>query len=378
MKRHQLRFYLVFTLVFSLTAGSAFFTSHEILHLTQSKIAFSIWAVLSVFFQGPFLLLPLDRGRTLGAFSRKFPQWLFLALVGFNLTQIFLVLLFPVFLFVPNSIGLLGYFPFVLYLLVLVVVFRAIFNVVEVDIKLKFEGLPKNWTPLTILHLSDIHSGPFMKYAHLEKVVERLNKKEFDICVVTGDVVNHSAKDLTWTLTLLEKLKSTIGTFAAIGNHEYIDDEKKIIEIYNASKIELLIKSSKYLSKGGNKIRLIGVDYPFDSERTGRDEVQNALATSFSNFPLQEGEFQILLSHHPNGFEVAKELRIPLTLAGHTHGGQIEVANKSIVGAFVKYIKGIYEFEDHFMYVNSGLGNWLPFRLNVPCEYAIITVEATS
>jgi predicted MPP superfamily phosphohydrolase len=125
-----------------------------------------------------------------------------------------------------------------------------------------------------------------------------------------------------------------------------------------------------------NRIRLIGVDYPFDEERTGRDEVHGALAASLPVSPQSPGELQILLSHHPNGFEVAKELNIPLTLSGHTHGGQIEVLGRNIVTAFQKYTKGLYTATDAFMYVNSGLGNWMPFRINVPCEYALITIES--
>ena len=285
-----------------------------------------------------------------------------------------MTLIFPIFWLVPPGGHFYDYFPILIVVGIEAIVFRSVFRVERNAIVIKVPDLPKNWKPLTILHLSDIHSGPFMRHKHLKNLINKFNREKFDLCVVTGDVVNHSATELQWTLDLLETINSPLGTFASIGNHEYIDDEKKVIETYSRSKIELILDSSKYISNGVHKVRLIGVDYPFEIKMTGEREINDALSRSLEKNPREEGEFNILLSHHPEGFDAAELLNIPLTLAGHTHGGQIEFSKKNTLGYFMKYIRGLYKRGSSFLYVNSGLGNWMPFRVNVPCEYALITV----
>lgn len=375
MKRSESRFLIVVGLVVLTLVFSGILGAHEIYRLTQNKMIFNIWCTLSLIFQTPFIIIPLDRGRTVGFVGKYLPQWVSLFMVAWNLTQIFLFLLSPIIIFLPAENIFSEYFPIAIVLIVFGIVFRSAYRVVERVINLKIKSLPSDWKPLTILHLSDIHSGPFMRSSHLNKIVSRVNKRNFDLCVVTGDIVNHSAKELGWTLSILEKINSRLGTYASIGNHEYIDNEKEIEEGYKKSKIELLLDSSKLISSEKAKVRLIGVDFPFDKGITGAEEIKSALAKSINLSPIEKGELQVLLSHHPDGFQIAQTMGIPVTLSGHTHGGQIKFGKKTLANLMYKYAMGLYEQGGSFLYVSAGLGNWLPFRINVPCEYALITIE---
>jgi predicted MPP superfamily phosphohydrolase len=372
MRRDERKFYVIVCTAVLVIAGSGVFGAREVFRLTQNRELGLLWALLCLIFQTPFILIPIDRGRTLNFYGKYLPLWFGLVMIAWDLTQLFFLLISPLVLFIPGGSPELKNLPFFILVALLAVVFRSAFRVVEKKIIIRLPFLPEGWEPITILHLSDIHAGPFMRSPHLSRVVDRLNETKFDLCVVTGDVVNHSAKELPWTLSLLEKINSRFGTYAAIGNHEYIDNEKEVISSYKDSKIELLLDSSKSIALDKFKIRLIGVDFPFEKKFTGEDDIRRALSKSG---PVEKDELQILLSHHPSGFKVAQTLGIPVTLSGHTHGGQIMLANKNIAGSFNEYLKGLYESGGAFLYVSAGLGNWLPFRINVPCEYALITIE---
>lgn len=85
--------------------------------------------------------------------------------------------------------------------------------------------------------------------------------------------------------------------------------------------------------------------------------------------------FPILLAHHPHAFDVAAEAGFPLTLSGHTHGGQLMLTREFGVGNILfHYISGIYRKGDKLLVVSNGTGNWLPLRINAPAEILHLTL----
>jgi predicted MPP superfamily phosphohydrolase len=84
------------------------------------------------------------------------------------------------------------------------------------------------------------------------------------------------------------------------------------------------------------------------------------------------GQFHILLSHHPDAFEQASARQVPVTLSGHTHGGQVSIFGFAPVDLVVRYSRGIYQEGPSRLYVTTGLGHWFPFRLNCPTELPVI------
>jgi uncharacterized protein len=86
--------------------------------------------------------------------------------------------------------------------------------------------------------------------------------------------------------------------------------------------------------------------------------------------------FPILLAHHPHAFDAAAEAGMPLTLSGHTHGGQLMLNEQLGFGpAMFRYWSGLYERGPSKLIVSNGVGNWFPLRLNAPAEIVHLTLR---
>jgi hypothetical protein len=87
--------------------------------------------------------------------------------------------------------------------------------------------------------------------------------------------------------------------------------------------------------------------------------------------------FGILIAHHPHAFDWAAEAGIPLTLCGHTHGGQLMLSPNFGVGPLLfRYWSGLYEKGSSKLIVSNGVGNWFPLRINAPAEIVHITLRS--
>jgi predicted MPP superfamily phosphohydrolase len=85
----------------------------------------------------------------------------------------------------------------------------------------------------------------------------------------------------------------------------------------------------------------------------------------------------ILLNHNPNSFDRAVELGIDLTLAGHSHGGQLALSfinrGVALVRPETPYVSGWYEKADSQLYVNRGIGTTgPPIRLGARPEITVL------
>jgi predicted MPP superfamily phosphohydrolase len=85
--------------------------------------------------------------------------------------------------------------------------------------------------------------------------------------------------------------------------------------------------------------------------------------------------FRILLAHHPHAFDPAADMGIPLTLSGHTHGGQIMLTPNWGAGRVFKYWSGLYEKDRAKLVVSNGVGNWFPLRIGAPAEIVHLTLR---
>ena len=86
--------------------------------------------------------------------------------------------------------------------------------------------------------------------------------------------------------------------------------------------------------------------------------------------------FPILLAHHPHVFDAAVKADLPLTLSGHTHGGQCMFDSQHGVGSVLfRYWSGLYARGRSQMIISNGVGNWLPIRINAPAEIVHLTLR---
>ncbi|MGD1075292.1 MAG: metallophosphoesterase [Thermodesulfovibrionales bacterium] len=267
-----------------------------------------------------------------------------------------------------------------------------------VNVEVPIANLPKRLEGLRIVQLSDIHIGDFMPRAEVRRAVEMANELNADLAVVTGDFISSAGDPLEDCISELSRLRVPLGIWGCNGNHEvYAEMEDLSHKLFNDHGMRLLRQQSAELQWQGGKINLMGVDYQGGRRLSGE---QHRMLHGMESL-IRKDIPNILLSHNPNSFYRAAELGIELSLAGHTHGGQvrIELVDRQWSPArFVtKFVAGIYHlpFGNNAdtaeyganppnstaaaLYVNRGLGTFgMPVRLGVPPEITLLTLRATA
>jgi predicted MPP superfamily phosphohydrolase len=269
---------------------------------------------------------------------------------------------------------------------------RLKYQVQKVDIPI--EGLPKELEGLRIVQLSDIHIGDFMPQEEVRRAVQMANDLRPDIAMVTGDFISGHNDPLEDCIAELSKLSAPLGTWGCNGNHEiYAGVEDAAEQLFARNGMRLLRQESVQLNWLGANFNLIGVDYQRDHMTPGPHgrvlgQIEHLVRRDMPN---------ILLSHNPNSFRRAAELGIELSLAGHTHGGQVKVEivdhTWSPARLITDFVAGLYRLplgtldsggadansaKTAFLYVNRGLGTFgMPVRLGVPPEITLLTLRAS-
>lgn len=258
------------------------------------------------------------------------------------------------------------------------------------------------WQPgldgLRIVQLSDIHIGSYMSVSDVRRVVGMANDLGADLAVVTGDFLTGAGDPLEDCIGELSRLRAPLGVWGCNGNHEiYAGAEAAAAKLFARHGMHLLRQENVELVRHNHSFNLIGVDY-----QRPRDDGDRPLRMLDGVEPLLRRDMpNILLSHNPNAFPRAAELGIELTLAGHTHGGQVTVEildhrvsparflTPYIAGLFERPLGGAAELEDQkawaaaaparpaaLLYVNRGLGTiFAPVRLGVPPEISVFTLR---
>jgi predicted MPP superfamily phosphohydrolase len=271
---------------------------------------------------------------------------------------------------------------------------RLGFRIQEIDITVA--ELPAGLVGLRILQLSDIHAGDFMPRSEIRRAVEMGNALGADLAVVTGDFITGTNDPLEDCITELSRLHAPLGVWGCNGNHEiYAGSEERAQQLFERFGMRLLRQQNTELSWRGEKFNLIGVDYQRERAPSGKK-----LPMLSGAEPLVRKDIpNILLSHNPNSFRRAAELGIQLSLAGHTHGGQVQVEivdhRFSPARFMTNFVAGLYQLplggnsppaasegdnsspKHASLYVNRGLGTiGVPVRLGVPPEITLITLRA--
>lgn len=243
--------------------------------------------------------------------------------------------------------------------------------------RIALPNLPSAFDGFRILQLSDLHIGPFMTGPEIRKVVEISNRAKPDLVALTGDFVTWDATTQYAVVDALSGLKAPFGVWGCLGNHEiYTHTEASITALFAALGFRMLRQQSAVISEGHDFINLIGVDFQtrrsFGRRRRGfvrqyLEGVRSLMIPHTAN---------ILFSHNPNTFDRAAELGIDLSLAGHTHGGQVSLefmdANISPSRLITPYVEGWFRRGRGQLYVNRGIGTiGLPMRIGAPPEITI-------
>lgn len=268
--------------------------------------------------------------------------------------------------------------------------FRGKYNYKVLKYDLAFEDLPDAFDGYQITQISDVHSGSFDNAEKIAYAIDLINQQQSDVLFFTGDMVNNKAEEMHPWKDLFASLKAKDGKFSVLGNHDYGDyvdwdsQEAKAQNLQDLKQLQkdigfdLLLNDSRYLTKGTDKIALVGV------ENWGRGGFKKAGDLSKAAKNIQKQDFKILLSHDPSHWEdvVLKDTyHYHLTLSGHTHGMQfgIEIPGWikwSPVKWRYKYWAGIYKELGQFINVNRGFGFLgYPGRVGIWPEITVITLK---
>jgi uncharacterized protein len=268
-------------------------------------------------------------------------------------------------------------------------------------IEIPIANLPPAIDGMKIAQISDIHLSAFMSRAAVRRAVDMTNELGSDLTVVTGDLITGSRDPIADCVEEVSRLHAPLGVWGCNGNHEiYADAEQLAGELFAQHGMKMLRQENAVIEYRGAKFNLIGVDYQRERNLNGHR------TQMLSNMePLIHRDMpNILLSHNPNSFDRAAELGIELSLAGHTHGGQIQVEildHRLTPARFISdYIAGLFERPMFLssrqmlvqaepdtpagnpranasrLYVNRGLGTvGAPVRLGVPPEISLIVLR---
>jgi len=242
-------------------------------------------------------------------------------------------------------------------------------------LKVDIPDLPPALNGLRILHFSDVHLWDLVTLSDLERALDSIPRGDYDLDCVTGDLADDMSQ-LPRALEMIADLDAPLGHVACLGNHEHSRGLDKALAAYNESPVELLVTSGKLLHHNGYPFVLVGID-DLRSQRRIKQNIFYPAQLKSALGPTSPSAFSILLSHRPSVMPHAAKAGINLVLAGHTHGGQLAVAGRSILelNGTVPWAWGLYRHESTVMHVTCGLGQWFPWRLGCPPEMVILELQ---
>lgn len=257
-------------------------------------------------------------------------------------------------------------------------------HVVTQKVTVPIKGLPVQFDKFTIAQISDIHVGNLINKKQLKKAADVLTSLNVDMLTVTGDIIDNNNYFLPVAAEFFGSMQKSFkyGSYGVLGNHDLIDDSEELTGYFNDNGLSMLRNRVIEIKKGKAAIQLAGLDYPMPYTRS-----RNARETGTQNLYRQiEKDFdpkmkKVLLNHHPEDFHFFRTQPIDLTLAGHTHGGQVRFSEErdsllSPVRSVYKYYVGHYFENNSHLYVNQGLGHWFALRVNTPREITVIQLQA--
>jgi hypothetical protein len=240
------------------------------------------------------------------------------------------------------------------------------------EVSIPIPGLPRDLDGLKLVQLTDIHYSPYLTAKDLNYAIDMANATRAHIAFVTGDFITMRPDPLEECIRLLARLKADSGVLGCLGNHEIVARCQDYAAGQCARQgIRILRQQAEQLRFGEATINFAGVDYQRMGSRYLLDTEQL----------VKPGTVNILLSHNPDVFPVAAQMGYDLTMAGHTHGGQVTVEilqqYLNVARFFTPYIHGVYEKNGKSVYVSRGLGTvGVPARVGAPPEVSLIKLCA--
>lgn len=240
---------------------------------------------------------------------------------------------------------------------------------------LELPGFTGPCSGLEVVALVDLHTGsPHNGLAQLARLVERVNALEPDLVLLAGDYVIHGVVGGRFvspeeSAALLGRLEAAAGVYAVLGNHDWWLDGGRVRRALEAAGIPVLEDEARRTAAGGCAFWVVGVGDYWE----GDHDVDKALAAVGDDAPV------IAFTHNPDLFP-RLPARFDLTVAGHTHGGQVDLplVGRPIVPSRFgqRYAAGHVVEDGRHLFVTTGVGtSILPLRLRVPPEISVLELR---
>lgn len=239
---------------------------------------------------------------------------------------------------------------------------------------IKIDNWPSELSGLRVAVISDIHTGSwFIDEAKLQRIVDLTNQQTPDLIVLLGDYMvsdswhGHRVEPEV-TAGVLKGFRAPLGVYAVLGNHDWWYNGGKVRRAFEQNGIPVLDDEVAEIKWKDHSFWLVGLaDFWTRSQHVGETIAK-----------VPPDSTIIALTHNPDTFP-RLPARVPLLLAGHTHGGQVNIP---LIGTPVtpstfgdKYVKGHMFENGHHLFVTTGIGNSiLPVRFRVPPEIVILTI----
>lgn len=343
-------------------------------------IGVSEWPLLlAILWWVPSLLLVLaEVGLQMGFFHKLSVRVLFTTILFSAFPKVVFILFdafLPWFFALIPALGVMGWFAFG---------FIEGWKRLELKhITFTSPDLPPYFDGYRLVQITDFHLGSFPPgNDFVQKVVDATNNEEPDMILFTGDLVNNQASEVEPYLDTLGQLHAPDGIYSIWGNHDYCEygnnhsigalkRNRRMLYGYQESLgWHQLMNEHHVVSHGMASIAVIGVENPGQPPFTNRSNLKKAMKG------LNPDMFKILLSHDPHHWrrEVVGK-KIQLTLAGHTHAGQLKIGKWTPARMAFKEWGGAYRIGEQMLYVSSGIGGSFPFRLGAWPELTVIKLK---
>lgn len=242
-------------------------------------------------------------------------------------------------------------------------------------------NLPR-WSPaldgLRVVHLTDLHIGsPHTGLAKLEEVVRLTNEQQADVVVITGDfliddVIGGAYVPPAPIVERVASLRARHGVFVVLGNHDWWNEGEELKRLLEAAGIRVLEDAAAEINHNGARLWMVGISDLW----TRKAGIDAALRS------VPEAEPKIVFTHNPDLLPRVPE-HVSLTLAGHTHGGQVwlpifgRLVVPSDYGA--RYAAGHITENGKHLFVSTGVGTSIaPVRFGVAPEIAVLTLRSSA
>lgn len=240
----------------------------------------------------------------------------------------------------------------------------------------KLDNWPKDLSGLRVAIIADIHTGgPFINDQKLRRIVELTNQQNPDLIVLLGDYMSphswHSHRvEPEVTAAVLRELRAPLGVYTALGNHDWWYNGNKVRRAFEQNGIRVLDDEVAEIKWRNSSFWLVGLADLWTRPQHLNETIAKA----------PPGSTMIAMTHNPDIFPTLPP-SVQLMLAGHTHGGQVNIP---FIGPPItpselsrKYSRGHFYENGHHLFVTTGIGTSIfPVRFRVTPEIVILTINS--